>query len=119
MHRSFAAAVFGFALLGTSAQAQTIYPIDRAEILRGSRFDVKVEFPGLADPAKVKITLNGKDHPAVFGRTADFIEREDGRELSALILRDVSLQKPGTYVVRATDGTHTREVAWTVYDTGA
>ena len=118
MHRSFAAAVFG-ALLSTSAQAQTIYPIDRAEILRGSRFDVKVEFPGLADPAKVKITLNCKDHPAVFGRTADFIEREDGRELSALILRDVSLQKPGTYAVRATDGTHTREVAWTVYDTGA
>ena len=29
-----------------SAGAQTIYPIDRAEILAGSRFDLKVEFSG-------------------------------------------------------------------------
>ena len=26
--------------------AQTIYPLDRAEILAGARFDLKVEFPG-------------------------------------------------------------------------
>jgi alkaline phosphatase len=54
----------------------------------------------------------------MLGRTADFIEREDGRDLSALILRDVSLPDAGAYTVRATDGVHTRQVQWTVYETG-
>jgi alkaline phosphatase len=118
LHPSLAATALAWAVLGTSAQAQTIYPLDRAEILRGSHFDLKVEFPGLADPERVKLTLNDEDHATVFGHTADFIEREDGRDMSALMLRDVSLQRPGTYVVRVTDGTHAREVAWTVYETG-
>ena len=30
---------------GSPILAQTIYPIDRAEILAGARFDLKVEFP--------------------------------------------------------------------------
>ena len=116
MHQSFAA-LFVLALLVASSEAQTIYPIDRVEILHGSRFDIKVEFPALADPAKVDLTLNGKDHAAVLGRTADFIEREEAADMSALILRDVSLPEPGTYTVRATDGTHTRQVQWSVYET--
>ena len=42
-------------LLSTSAaDAQTIYPIDRAEILSGARFDFKVEFPDKVDPAKLR-----------------------------------------------------------------
>ena len=119
MHRYLAAAV-GFALAMTclSSRAQTIYPIDRAEILLGARFDLKVEFPALADAAKAALTLNDQDHAEVFGKSATFIEREDGREMSALILRDVCLTEPGTYRVRASDGTHTREIAWTVYATG-
>jgi hypothetical protein len=44
------------------AQAQTIYPIDRAEILAGTHFDLKVEFSGLAEPGKVTLTLNGEEH---------------------------------------------------------
>ena len=36
-----------------AAQAQTIYPLNRAEILAGSRFDLKVEFPG-APPAETQ-----------------------------------------------------------------
>ena len=43
-------------LWATSLSAQTVYPIDRAEILAGARFDFKVELPGLVDPAKLKIT---------------------------------------------------------------
>jgi alkaline phosphatase len=54
----------------------------------------------------------------VLGRTADFIEREEGADMSALILRDVSLPEPGAYTVRATDGTHTQQVQWSVYETG-
>jgi alkaline phosphatase len=99
------------------AGAQTIYPIDRADILAGARFDLKVEFPDRADPAKVKVTVNGTDHAAVFGKPASFIEREDGKDQSALLLRDVSLAKPGTYRVQASDGIKTREVTWTVFDT--
>ncbi len=118
--RRFLAAAAGFVtvIAGSAAHAQTVYPIDRAEILSGALFDFKVEFPGLADPAKIVVTLNGEDHAKVFGQAASFVEREDGQAMSALILRDVSLPKPGTYTVRATDGNNTREIAWTVYETG-
>ncbi len=102
----------------TSLPAQTIYPIDRAEILAGAQFDFKVEFPGLIDPAKLKVTVNGADHATAFGRSAAFIEREDGKEQSALILRDVTLTTPGSIAVDVSDGTRQRSVTWTVYDTG-
>jgi alkaline phosphatase len=102
----------------SEGHAQTIYPIDRAEILAGARFDFKVEFPGLVEPEKVIVTLNGQDHARAFAKAAAFVESEDGQAMSALILRDVSLREPGTYAVRATDGTNTREIAWNVYETG-
>ena len=53
----------------TSLSAQTIYPIDRAEILAGAQFDFKVEFPGPVDPARLKVTVNGADYAAAFGRS--------------------------------------------------
>ncbi|MCA1528265.1 alkaline phosphatase [Bradyrhizobium yuanmingense] len=102
----------------SSSSAQTIYPIDRAEILAGAKFDFKVELPGLVDPAKLKVTVNGADHAAAFGRSGTFIEREDGKEQSALVLRDVTLTKPGSVNVDVSDGTRQRSVTWTVYDTG-
>ena len=119
MHR-FAAAAAGIALLaaGSTSFAQTIYPIDRAEILAGTTFDFKVKFPGLADPAKVSISVNGEDYAKAFGNTASFIAREDGKDQSALILRDVSLAQPGDYKVRVTDGVMSREITWNVYATG-
>src|ERR1700716_3779834 len=95
-------------LAPSAGQAQTVYPIDRADILTGARFDFKVEFPGLVDPAKISVTLNGEDHAKVLGQAATFVEREDGKDLSALILRDVSLAEPGIYKVRVTDGVQTR-----------
>ncbi|MDA9479109.1 alkaline phosphatase [Bradyrhizobium sp. CCBAU 65884] len=106
-------------LVGTSSlSAQTIYPIDRAEILTGAQFDFKVEFPGPVDPAKLKVTVNGADYATAFGRSATFIEREDGKEQSALILRDVTLTTPGSIAVDVSDGTRQRSVTWMVYDTG-
>src|SRR4051794_29328076 len=54
----------------------------------------------------------------MFGKAGSFVEREDGEPRSSLILRDVSLPKPGTYAVRASDGVNTRELVWTVYETG-
>src|SRR5947208_8889163 len=120
MHR-FSAAAAGIALLaaGSTSFAQAIYPIDRAEILAGTTFDFKVEFPGLADPAKVSMSVNGEDHAKAFGKAATFIAREDGKDQSALILREVSLTQPGDYKVRVTDGVVSREITWTVYGTGA
>ena len=62
--RTVLAAAAGIAILAASAgSAQTVYPIDRADILSGARFDFKVEFAGLADPAKISVTLNGKTTP--------------------------------------------------------
>jgi hypothetical protein len=109
----------GFVLLsGSSLSAQTVYPIDRAEILAGAQFDFKVEFPDRVDPAKLKVTVNGEDYAAAFGRAGTFIDREDGKDQSALILRDVTLAKPGSVAVEVSDGTRNRSMAWTVYETG-
>ncbi|MGY3032500.1 alkaline phosphatase [Bradyrhizobium sp. USDA 4354] len=102
----------------SSSSAQTIYPIDRAEILAGAKFDFKIELPGPVDPAKLKVTVNGADYSTAFGRAGTFIEREDGKEQSALILRDVTLTTPGSVAVDVSDGTRQRSVTWTVYDTG-
>ena len=119
MRRLLAAGVGIATLVAASAgSAQTVYPIDRADILAGSRFDLKVEFAGLADAAKVAVTVNGKDHAQVFGKAADFVAREDGKDQSALILRDVSLHAARHLQGQVTDGTQTRELSWNVYDTG-
>jgi alkaline phosphatase len=117
--RTVLAAVAGIAIsmAASAGSAQTVYPIDRADILTGARFDFKVEFAGLADPAKISVTLNGKDYAQVFGKAATFVEREAGKDQSALLLRDVLLTEPGTYKVRVTDGVQTRELSWQVYDT--
>ena len=113
-----AAAGIAIAMAASAGSAQTVYPIDRADILSGARFDFKVEFAGLADPSKISITLNGKDYAQVFGKAATFVEREAGKDQSALLLRDVSLGDAGVYNVRVTDGAETRELRWNVYDTG-
>jgi len=54
----------------------------------------------------------------VFGKAAVYVEREEGKDQSALLLRDVSLSQPGVYKVAVTDGTRSRELTWSVYDTG-
>ena len=113
-----AAAGIAIAMAASAGSAQTVYPIDRADILSGARFDFKVEFAGLADPSKISITLNGKDYAQVFGKAGTFVEREAGKDQSALLLRDVSLGDAGVYDIRATDGAETRELRWNVYDTG-
>ena len=54
--------------LSGAAQAQVVYPLDRAEILAGAKFDFKVEFPAVVDPARARVTVNGQDHAAALGR---------------------------------------------------
>ncbi len=100
------------------APALTIYPIDRAQILAGSRFDLKVEFDGVLTESQAAVTVNGQPLTAALGRPAQFVEREDGHAASAMILRDASVAAPGRYTVTATDGTVSKTVTWDVYATG-
>ena len=119
MKRS-AAICLGTAMLCASAgptQAQTIYPIDKAEILAGTRFDLKVEFPDAPAQGGVRVTVNGQDATAVFGKPAAFTEREDGGSHSALWIREASLTRPGKYTVEASAGDRKASVTWEVFDT--
>ncbi|MEI5664806.1 alkaline phosphatase [Bosea sp. CCNWLW174] len=96
--------------------AQTIYPLNRAEILEGSRFDFKVEFPNAPASADVKVTINGKPVNEAFGREAQFVQSEEGQKHSALWLRGAQLPA-GQYVIEATQGSERASVNWTVYAT--
>ena len=118
MIKPFVATIVAILLSGSPTSAQTIYPIDRAEILVGAHFDFKVEFADRVDPAKMKVTVNGADYSAAFGQSGSFVDREDGKDQSALILRNVALSKPGSVTVEVSDGTRSRSVVWTAYDTG-
>lgn len=106
------------ALLATTAlaSAQTIYPIDRAEILAGTRFDFKVEFPGAPAAGAVKVTINGEAPAATLGKAASFIEKEDGGDFSALWIRDAAIARAGKYTVEASIGDRKQTVNWEVYD---
>src|SRR5215471_887374 len=98
------------ALVAASVQAQTIYPLTRAEILAGTKFDLKVEFPQTPEQAAVKV--NGQDAASVLGKAATFTPREDGGDYSAYWIRDVSLAKPGKYTVEAAAGSAKSTVVW-------
>lgn len=110
------AAILAAGVAGGSAAAQTIYPIDRAEILEGSRFDFKVEFPNAPTSADVNVTINGKPAAEVLGRPTNFIQSEEGQKHSALWLRGASLPA-GRYVVEATQGDNKATVNWDVFAT--
>jgi len=111
-------AVAGLGLIAGPLAGQTIYPIDRAAILAGARFDFKVEFPLIERESDLKITINGEDYSRRLGKTGQFVENEDGLNASSLVLRDTSIDKPGSYTVVASDGTRRSEVTWTVFATG-
>lgn len=117
LHRLLAAAAA--AIWIGSAHAQTIYPIDRAEILAGARFDLKVELPGAPEAAAVTVTINGKPAAEVLRGTPMFTLNEDGAGHSAFWLRDVAFKLPGQYKVEARSGEAKAEVRWEVFNTPA
>ena len=99
------------------AAAQTIYPLNRAEILAGARFDLKVEFPGAPARDAVAVTIDGVPAETALGAAASFVEKEDGQDYSAYTLRDVALSKPGLHRVEAKSGDRSATVTWEVFDT--
>ena len=100
-----------------AAAATTVYPLDRATILSASPFDVKVEFDGIVSAADVTVTINGKPAAEVLGKEAEFIEREDGLEASAVRINGVAISEPGFYEVVAKAGDEEKTVTWEVYGT--
>jgi alkaline phosphatase len=98
-----------------SANAQTIYPLTRAEILVGTKFDLKVEFPGAPAQGDVRVTINGADAASVIGKSANFVQKEDGGEHSAYWIRDAVLAKPGQYTVEASAGDRKASVTWEAF----
>ena len=110
------AALVALFCLTPPAPAQTIYPIDRAEILASGKFDLKVEFPGAPASAATKVTINGEDAAKVLGKPATFTEKEDGANHSAYWIRDAVIAKPGRYTVEAMAGGKAA-VTWEVFDT--
>src|SRR5215475_13661922 len=89
------------ALAAVSAHAQTIYPINKAEILAGTKFDLKVEFPDAPAQTAVRVTINGQDAASVTSKSPTFVQREEGGDHSAYWIRDAVIAKPGTYTVQA------------------
>jgi alkaline phosphatase len=114
------AAALALGIAAAPVAAQTIYPIDRASILAGSKFDVKVEFPAMIiNAVGMRVTLNGQDILQTGNGNPTFIQAEDGKLVSSLIVRDMSLSTPGSYTLQASDGTNTKSVTWEVYATPA
>jgi len=99
------------------ASAQAIYPLDRATILADSKFDFKVEFPSIVKLEDVQVLINGESYDKVLGASAEFVENEDNTNGSTIILRDISVSKPGTYEVQAKAGETSKTVRWEVYNT--
>src|ERR1700754_1314007 len=83
MRLLFASAAMLFA--ASTAHSQTIYPIDRAEILAGAKFDFKVEFPGKISAQQMRVTVNGAGAGTILGGSGEFVEREDGKDQSAFL----------------------------------
>jgi alkaline phosphatase len=105
------------AAASAQAQAQTIYPLNRAEILSGSRFDFKIEFPASPPAANVSVTINGRPAADVFGTSAKIVENEDGKPFTAYWMRGVSLKDAGSYVVEAAVEGKKSSVTWSVFAT--
>ena len=100
-----------------NAEAQTIYPLDRAEILAGSRFDLKVEFPASVPQADTSVTINGQPAAQFFGKSATFLAGEEGLPLNAIWIKDAEIKKPGKYIVEAKAADKSSRVTWEVFGT--
>lgn len=117
--RALAAALMLTTGLVAVADAATIYPLDRATIMAGSPFDLKVELAQVVKPGEVEVTINGQPAAAVLGHELQLVEREEGVDASAVLIRAASIAKPGSYTVKATAGGDSKTVTWEVFATPA
>jgi len=108
--------VFSIAFI-SAAHAQAIYPIDNAQILAGSNFDIKVELSQAVNPSEVVIEVNGLPVNKLILAKSEFIQNENGKG-SSIIYRDVQLPKAGKYAVMARTPQEKVQVTWEVYASG-
>lgn len=110
-------AALALCALVTSALGQTIYPIDRAQILVGAHFDFKVEFSEPVSASDIKVTINGVDAGKFLKRAPIVDPDEDHLGHTAFWVRGAELPKSGRYVVEATDGKNRSQVEWEAFST--
>ncbi len=109
-----------FSLAAALSFGLAIYPIDRAQILAGSRFDFKVELDGVVAEKDVSIVLsrNGATPTSaanVLGKKPEYKRADAEVNASAFLVRDVSVTTAGTYKVTVKAGSATKTVTWTIY----
>jgi len=97
--------------------AATIYPINDAAILMGSKFDIKVEFNTVVPEDAIRLTVNGAPLKSVVSVAPEFIANENGKG-SSIIYRDVQLKQAGQFVIDAKAGDEVAKVTWDVYASG-
>ena len=100
-----------------ATQAAAIYPIDKAEILAGSKFDIKVELNNVVNPDDLMIEINGAPVSKFIPNKPQFIANENGKG-SSLIIRDVQITKAGKYDLVARTAQERLQVSWDVYASG-
>ena len=100
-----------------ATQAAAIYPIDKAEILAGSKFDIKVELNNVVNPEDLMIEINGAPVSKFIPNKPQFIANENGKG-SSLIIRDVQITKAGKYDLVARTVQERLQVSWDVYASG-
>jgi len=106
-----------FCLVTGIVHAAAIYPIDQANILAGSKFDIKVELNSVVNQNDVILELNAKPINALVTVKPEFIANENGRG-SSLVFRDVHISKAGKYQLTATVPQERLQVNWDVYASG-
>lgn len=73
MKKTALAALLALAL---PAAAHTIYPIDRATMMAGGLFDVKIEFDQEVAQEDVQVLINGQPLGEELGGTREFVAQE-------------------------------------------
>ena len=106
-----------FCLVTGIVHAAAIYPIDQANILAGSKFDIKVEFNSVVNQNDVILELNGKPINALVTVKPEFIANENGKG-SSLVFRDVQISKAGKYQLIASVPQERLQVSWDIYASG-
>lgn len=108
-------------LLMQAVSAVVIYPIHQASILKGSTFDLKVEYEKVVERNDMLVTMNGVPISEMISIQPEFIRNENNQG-STLIWRGISLSKAGDYHLSAglaSDPTVTSSVDWDVYTSGS
>ena len=103
-------------LAATAAHAQTVYPIDRADILAGARFDFKVEFAGRLAPDQIKVTVNGADLRRCSARRRASSSARTARTNRRSSCATSRCRSPASIACAPATAANTREVIWNVYE---